>query len=251
MEHLQVQPHILLEKGDIDPVVVVVGDPARALAFAKNCESFKELSKNREYHTYKCFNEGISFTVASHGVGSAGAAICFEELILIGAKIIIRVGTAGSLQPEKINMGDSVLCVAAAREDGISKLYAPPGLPAIADPYVTRTIYETAVASGFPLKEGITLTCDVFYKSPVVESCLPSYANANVDIVEMEMATLFVIARMRGVKAAGVCCIDGCALKWSAEDYAPRGEKLCSGINAVMNFMKMCVTKLAHEAKNY
>ena len=46
---------------------------------------------------------GQDLTVCSHGIGGPGAAICFEELIKLGAKTIIRLGTCGSLQPGKIS----------------------------------------------------------------------------------------------------------------------------------------------------
>jgi len=46
--------------------------------------------------------EGVNMTVVSHGIGGPGAAICFEELIKLGATTIIRMGTCGSLKPNDI-----------------------------------------------------------------------------------------------------------------------------------------------------
>jgi uridine phosphorylase len=44
-------------------------------------------------------------TVISHGIVGPGAAICFEELIKLGATTIIRLGTCGSLKPSTIKQG--------------------------------------------------------------------------------------------------------------------------------------------------
>lgn len=46
--------------------------------------------------------EGADMTVVSHGIGGPGAAICFEELIKLGATTIIRLGTCGSLKPKEV-----------------------------------------------------------------------------------------------------------------------------------------------------
>jgi uridine phosphorylase len=64
--------------------------------------------------------EGVNITVVSHGIGGPGAAICFEELIKLGATTIIRMGTCGSLKPNEIKQGDLVVSAAACREDGHS-----------------------------------------------------------------------------------------------------------------------------------
>lgn len=248
MDPAKLQPHIHLYKGQVTPVVLVVGDPARALSLAQMCDQYEELAKNREYHSYKCVSKNQAFTVISHGIGSAGSAICFEELISVGAKLIIRVGTAGSLQPSKIHTGDVVICLAAAREDGVSKLYAPPGLPAMADPGLVRTMMDVSKEQNYHFKHGVILTCDVFYDSPVYPSHCKIYSDCKVDMVDMEMATLFIIASMRGIKAGGVCCIDGCPLQWDEGNYDPKGVKVSEGIKTMIVYAIECAVRLTEDA---
>ena len=55
-------------------------------------------------------------TVASHGVGSSGANVLFTELILVGAKVIIRAGTCGTYGPYP--KGSHVIATAGVRNDG-------------------------------------------------------------------------------------------------------------------------------------
>lgn len=240
MENCDKQPHICIGKAQTRPVVLVVGDPARAQQIACCCEESEEISYNREYRIFDCFREGQYFTVCSHGVGAAGAGICFEELIANGAKVIIRVGTSGSLQPDRIHQGDIVICHSAVREEGVSRLIAPEGYPAVADPYVFQTMQEIAKTKKANIVYGMTLSSDLFYKSSVLPSTLETFAKAKVDIVEMEASALFVLAMIKGVKAGAICVVDGCPFQWKAGDYDPSGGKIACG--------KQCMFEIAIES---
>ena len=69
------------------------------------------MAKNREYWTFNGTYKGVPVSVTSHGVGCGGAAIAFESLWRAGAKVIIRVGTCGGMQPG-IDAGSLVIrCV--------------------------------------------------------------------------------------------------------------------------------------------
>lgn len=222
------QPHIKLSTGQVRSSVIVVGDPARAEALAKSCESCRELAYNREYRSFDCLWKGKYFTVVSHGVGSAGAAIAFEELIKCGAKVIFRAGTCGSLQPDKIGQGDLILATACVREDGASQLMVPLGFPAVADPETVIALEQVVKEKGAKYSKGIVVTSDLFYPS-VLPSTLEMYSKANVEGVEMEAATLYVIASLRGVRAAAFFTVDGSPLKWDKGDYDPHGAKVQQG----------------------
>ena len=50
------------------------------------------LGRNREYHSLIGRYGGTTIAVVSHGVGSAGAGVCFEELCRAGAKRIVPSG---------------------------------------------------------------------------------------------------------------------------------------------------------------
>ena len=78
----------------------------------------------------------------SHGIGSPGAAICFEELIKLGVTTIIRLGTCGSLKPDEIKQGDLVVSTACCREDSYSNTIIPKSFPAVADLSLTEALYE-------------------------------------------------------------------------------------------------------------
>ena len=92
-----IAPHIKVGPGVIRPTCITVGDPFRCEVVAKMCEKYEEIQWNREYRLYNATFEDSDISIISHGIGGPGAAICFEELIKLGAKTIIRLGTCGAM----------------------------------------------------------------------------------------------------------------------------------------------------------
>ncbi len=91
---------------------------------------------------YNITFNGAKMTCVSHGIGGPGAAICFEELIKLGASTIIRMGTCGSLNADKLKMGELIVTTGACREDGHSQWILPKDFPAIPDPRLTLALFD-------------------------------------------------------------------------------------------------------------
>ena len=225
----KVSPHILLSPGDISPVVLVVGDPFRTEILAKYADGgYKELKFNREYRSFNVIHKGMQITICSHGIGGPGSAICFEELIHCGAKVIIRLGTCGSLHPKKIGQGDLSISTAAIREDGCSLYLVPQGYPAVADIDVTNTLRQIAKEMEYTYGKvftGITYTSGVFYPGPTKGDNLALCAESGALTVEMETSCLFTIASIRGIRAGAVAAVDGSPFEWGEGNYDPTGTK--------------------------
>lgn len=120
-----IAPHLAIGHGVIRPTVLTCGDPFRCQVVANLCDEATEIKWNREYRTFNVTFEGAEMTVVSHGIGGPGAAICFEELIKLGATTIIRLGTCGSLKPDQIKQGHLIVSNSACREDGHSAWMVP------------------------------------------------------------------------------------------------------------------------------
>eukprot|EP01066_Platyproteum_vivax_P012519 Platyproteum_vivax@DN5689_c0_g1_i1.p1 len=247
MDSSQLQPHTRLYMGQVKPVVVLVGDPSKATQIAQLGDKCEELASNGPYKTFNMTWKGYEFTVASHGVGSAASAICFEELIKLGAKVLLRAGTCGSLQPTEIQQGQIVLINSAVREEGVSALMVPPGYPAVADPLVFEVMRHTSRELGADVKYGMSLTSDLFYKSPALPSTLDTFAKARVEVVEMEAATLFVIAKVRNVRAGVILTVDGSPLKGDLGLRDPSGEVVAKAKTQMINIVLDSAAKIASE----
>lgn len=227
MKHVQLGPDDVLPLlqapvSAIAPAALVVGDPARAERAADLLDGAREVGRNREYLTFTGRYADQLVTISSHGVGSAGAAVCIEELLRAGVRRIIRAGTAGGLQPE-VTDGDLVLATAAVRDEGTSVRLVPAEYPAVADPGVVAALAEAV--GGARVHRGVVLTSDLFYPMPMLGSSLQRWADAGVLAVEMELSVLLVLAGLRGVAAGGVFAIDGNPVAAAdMTDYAPHRD---------------------------
>jgi uridine phosphorylase len=237
-------PNLKLSSDRLPERVIVCGDPNRAKIIADLLDNPIKLAENREYHSYSGSWNGQKVGVVSHGVGAPGAAVCFEELIMGGAKFIIRVGTAGSYQKE-VKPGSLVVSTASVSCDGLTKQIVPAGFPAVADRKIVEAL-TNAVSLNENLilvKEGITLTLDAFY-SGVLEFPHQLYKKAGVVAVEMENSALFVIAALKGVKAGAILAIDGYADAELREEYNPHNEMVASAIEAEMKIALNAITQV-------
>ncbi|HLS03546.1 MAG TPA: nucleoside phosphorylase [Actinomycetales bacterium] len=214
-----VLPIIQVRVSDLAPRVLVAGDPARVERMSQQLSNVRQVGANREYVSFTGEYEGESVSVVSHGVGSAGAAAAFEELCRAGAERIIRVGTAGGMQPDVVD-GEIVVATAAVRAEGLSARLVPLEYPAVADLDVSLALRSAASKVGLKAHNGIVLTADNFYPSPVLPNDQPMWRDAGVVAVEMEVAGLFTVASLNGVAAGAILAIDGNPLAADDESMA-------------------------------
>lgn len=219
-------PILKTDADNIPERVLVVGDPNRLQMVAGHLTDVQQISANREYHSLRGYFQGQEIGAISHGVGSAGAGACFEEICRSGASRIVRAGSAGGLQPG-MGAGEVVIARAAVREDGLSPKLVPPGYPAIATPDLVIAMRAAAGDLGIAAHEGLLLTSDMFYPHEVLGSDLPLWQRAGVTAVEMEVATLFVVCGLHGVESGAVVALDGNPLEQddgSMDTYDPHQE---------------------------
>lgn len=231
----ETMPILGVRRGDVPERVVVVGDPVRAERTAKRLADARELSRSREYVTFAGDHDGQRVGVVSHGVGSAGAAICFEELCRCGVRRIVRAGTAGSLQTGLAD-GSLVIARGAVRDEGVTPRLVPAAFPALAGVDVVIALRGAAIRRSATATEGIVLTSDVFYPHRVLGSDLARWQRAGVAAVEMECAALFVIAALYGIEAGAVLTIDGYPLAdENMSGYDPHRDVVDRGIDVMLD----------------
>jgi uridine phosphorylase len=230
-------PILNVRAGDVPARMLVVGDPARAARVADRLDGAVEISRNREYVLYGGAHLGEAIGVVSHGVGAAGAAVCFEELCRAGARRIVRAGTTGGLQPGVVD-GDIVIARAAVREEGVTAKIVPPSFPAVASAEVVQSLRAGAVERGVRFAEGIVLTSDLFYPYPVLGDDLALWARAGCVAVVMECAALFVVAALHGVATGAILAVDGNPLASRSEDmsdYDPHRPVVDEAVTAMLD----------------
>ncbi|MFC9711337.1 nucleoside phosphorylase [Paenibacillus sp. NPDC056933] len=240
-------PILQIHSEDMPAYAIVCGDPARAERISRKLDGAKELAFSREYRTFVGEFEGVQMAVVSHGVGSPGAAVCFEELIRAGVTTLIRVGTAGSYTAD-YPAGSVIVSTAAVRTDGLTRQLVPDGFPAVADIGVTSALIAAArgldtrasnkaaideagmpALGGGKVGAGITVTLDAFFAG-VEDIPHRKYKQAGALAAEMEIAALYIVSTLRGARAGAIVAIDGFADSDLAAEYDPHTEAVAQAV---------------------
>lgn len=209
--------HVGLAKGEVGDYVLVPGDPARTAVIARFLDDAHEVAFSREYRTFTGKVAGVPVSAMSTGMGGPSVAIGVEELAELGVHTFLRVGTCGAAQPE-IKMGDLVIAIGAVRTEGTADGYVPKEYPAIASLEVTNALVEAATAAGAPFHVGVIRSVDALYSDLMPERMprpqqlrdeLDMWSRAGIISNDMETSTLFVVARLRKLRAGTInLCVD-------------------------------------------
>src|SRR4029453_10294890 len=106
--------HLRAAPSDYAPAVLVPGDPRRARHIAETFfDDARCVNEERGMLGFTGTYKGKPISVQSVGMGGASVTIYYTELAQqLGARRLIRVGTAGGLAAG-IQMGDTVVAVSA------------------------------------------------------------------------------------------------------------------------------------------
>ena len=189
---LHLRPH-----AEVAERVLLPGDPGRALRLAQQLlDSPRMLNHNRGLWGYSgAAADGEPLTIQSTGMGGPSAAIVVEELIALGARRLLRVGTCGALAGG-LGLGRLVIADGVLAEDGASRALG-----------ATGTLRPDAVlhaallsAAGKEASAGLVVSSDLFYDPDPGPAA--RWARAGALAVEMEAATLLAVAGRHGAAAA-------------------------------------------------
>ncbi|MGD0211576.1 MAG: uridine phosphorylase [Desulfomonilia bacterium] len=181
--------HIGFSQSDLgaDPplCVLLCGDPDRIRKIAGGFPGIKQvrlLSEKRGLVSFFASTEqGMPLLLATSGMGAPSMSIVVNELYQVGIRLIIRVGTTGSIQEALVK---------AARELGVDWHL---GITASVD-----TFFEG---------QGRTLTSANTHLLRRLQGITEEYAHLNILNYEMECGTLFKMAGVYGFAAGCVCAV--------------------------------------------
>ena len=197
--------HIKSTKGDVAERVVVAGDPARVVQLSRMLERSKLVNENRGFLTYTGYYNGTPITVSCHGVGGPSSAIVFEELVMLGAKVIVRLGTTGAFL-KHMKVGEVVIPTGAAYLGGTLAQYIPDAhITPVPSFDVTNELVNAVKEEGLRYHIGPVFSSDAFYAED--PEFVKRWASKGYISVEMECATIFGLGMLRGVKTGAVLLI--------------------------------------------
>ena len=207
--------HLRAEPGDYAEAVLLPGDPLRAKYIAETyLEDVVQRNEERALYGYTGTYNGKPVSVQATGMGCPTAAIVVEELIQLGVRRLIRVGTCGGLQTE-LQLGDLIVALSATPSDGTARHYVgnEPHAPTASWALVHGAVHA-AKELGLPVTVGPIVSSDTFY-DPDPERH-GRWSARGILAVEMEAAVLFTIAALRGVHAATLLTVSDYAVHGAA-----------------------------------
>jgi len=220
------QYHIAIAPGEVSSVALLPGDPFRVPMIAEFLTDVTEVAHNREHRTMTGYYKGKHITATSTGMGCPSTAIAVEELIRVGVTSFIRVGSSAGLQAG-IEPGDLLVSEGTLRNDGTTAAYAHHGFPAVPDLAIAMELGRIArEIGGVPVYSGINASDDAFYAEG--PEWIAELNRLGILNVEMESSALYVVARLRGVRAGMICAassnlVDGASLYGGTKDRLKAG----------------------------
>jgi uridine phosphorylase len=174
--------------------VLLPGDPHRALHVAQALlEKPLMFNHHRGLWGYTgTARDGEPLTVQATGMGGPSAAIVAHELIELGARTLLRIGTSGALV-DGFALGELLPVQAVLPADGASRaLGASEPLPA--DPGLVAGL--VAATGRDPV---VAVSSDLFYDPR--EELQGEWVAAGAAAVEMEAAAVLRVAATHGARA--------------------------------------------------
>ncbi|MGA1633759.1 MAG: purine-nucleoside phosphorylase [Gemmobacter sp.] len=214
--------HIGASAGDIAPTVLMPGDPLRARWAAENFLTAPRLvNEVRGMLGYSGTWRGHPVTIHGSGMGMPSLAIYATELIRdFGARTLIRIGSAGAMQPD-VALRDIVLAMTASTISSPSRgIFREMNFAPAADFGLLLAAHRAAEARGVRVHAGGIYSSDIFYdERPDLNAELTRHG---VLAVEMETAELYTIAARHKVRALAVLTISDHLLRPEALSSAER-----------------------------
>ncbi|WP_071799300.1 purine-nucleoside phosphorylase [Natronohydrobacter thiooxidans] len=199
--------HIGAKPGEIAETVLMPGDPLRAKWAA---ERFLDdpvcVNQVRGMLGYTGTWRGQRVTIHGSGMGMASLSIYANELIRdYGARTLIRVGSAGAMQPD-VAIRDIVLAQSCTTLTTPSRgIFRELNFAPCADFGLLSAAYSAATGQGAQVHVGNIYSSDVFYdERPDLNEVMMRHG---VLCVEMEAAELYAVAARHKARALALLTI--------------------------------------------
>jgi uridine phosphorylase len=149
-------------------------------------------------------------------MGAPVAVIVLEELASLGARVVLRAGTAMAVGGEPNLLGAYVLARGAIRGEATSATYAPLAYPAVGDSLLLEQVRRVLEGSGARFREGLLASYDGFYtelfaaaeeRQEAVATRLAELTRLGVLAADMETSAVLVAGTFLGVRAGSLCLV--------------------------------------------
>ena len=198
--------HLSAEPTDLAETILLPGDPLRAEAIANEyLEDVVCYNQVRGMLGFTGYYKGKRVSVQGTGMGLPSTSIYVNELIQLGAKRLIRVGTCGSFQ-EGIDIGDVVLVMSASTDSSMNQhLFGQKDYAPTANFSLLMKAYQHTHDMDLTARVGNILSSDTFYQRDPDHWKI--WAEYGVLGVEMESSALYTLAAKNRIEALTILTV--------------------------------------------
>ena len=172
-----------------------------------NFKMLKEIIPGRSVRGLSCSSRLTNNNVlicGNMGIGAPAAVDLLEQLVAVGIKRIITLGTAGALH-HSLDIGDILLCTGAYPDEGTSGHYfKDPGFAKSSSVLAEETAHFFN-KKGVIFKTGKAWTTDAPFRE--TSEKLQHFVSLGADVVEMEASALYHVASYRNIDLLAVFMI--------------------------------------------
>ena len=216
---------------------ILVGDRSRVWTITNFLDSFEVLNEDRGLLTVRGQYKEMEILVVAFGMGSPIAAVVAHELVNLGVKRILRLGTMMRVGVSRL--GDFVIAEDARGEDGTSKSYISDRDLYHANSPLLTTSKESFKSFDIKPKVGRAMSVDGFYTSMMsldkdseafVKERHKVYETDSCLGIDMETAALYALGEKMNIEVCSICLVtvDGISKnKMNEFDRKVNEEILC------------------------
>jgi len=239
--HINARAEDLAGNAGCGRYIFLTGSDERAREISEHFNDVSLLRHPRQHNLYlgtlTLENNKIDVASIATGMGGPSADIIINELIMCGAKRFLRVGTAGSLQPNTIKVGDVVIATGAVRDDKASWDYIYKEYPAIPSiNYVIAAGRAAQMQGNLKTHFGIVHSKSSLFAREYQFSFLPENKDymkclyrAGVLASEMECAQLFILSSLMNAQSGSILAIVG-----DKTSFSNRKKLVITAINSAI-----------------
>lgn len=223
----------------IAPLLVVswMKPAVERIARALDCKPCKHWLYGETCPAYTGPVNGHAVSVGLLRVGAPATVMMLEEFIACGARTIVGLGYAGSLQP-LLPIGSIIIPTECVSNEGTSAHYIDDPSHIRASPDIAEILSSLAREQGVPARAGRFWTTDAPYKE--LTHVIESHQRDSVLGVDMETSAMYALAAHRKVQAANVLVVsDELWHDWNPAFGTPQlDQAMDAACDLVVSFVK-------------
>jgi uridine phosphorylase len=224
LDYALAQRGITIEDIGIAPVVVVAWgqEVIQALADAVEAQGNPHWFPHPRYQLYNGTLEGRRVSFVHVPVGAPNTVLATELMIACGARLLLGLGWAGSLQP-RAPVGTLLIPARCVREEGTSFHYVDDGVDVVPSARLVQLLEAAAQAQETQAVVGPHWTTDAPFRE--LRSKIAAYGQQGVVGVDMETSAMYALGLFRGVEVCNLLVVsDELWQDWNPGWHAPQLE---------------------------